>query len=58
MEQVLKHRPPIVITALGSPQAVVEAIHGYGGLVYADVNSLTFAEKAARTGVERLVSMG
>jgi len=52
---VLKHRPPIVITALGSPQAVVEAIHGYGGLVYADVNSLTFAEKAARTGVDGLI---
>lgn len=55
MELVLKHRPPIVITALGSPQAVVEAIHGYGGLVYADVNSLTFAEKAARTGVDGLI---
>ena len=55
MELVLKHRPPIVITALGSPSAVVEAIHGYGGLVYADVNSLTFAEKAARTGVDGLI---
>ena len=52
---VLKHRPPIVITALGSPSAVVEAIHGYGGLVYADVNSLTYAEKAARTGVDGLI---
>jgi len=55
MELVLKHRPPIVITALGSPQAVVEQIHGYGGLVYADVNSLTFAAKAARTGVDGLI---
>ena len=55
LELVLVHRPPIVITALGSPAAVVEAIHAYGGLVYADVNSLTFAEKAARTGVDGLV---
>jgi nitronate monooxygenase len=55
LELVLKHKPPIVITALGSPQAVVETIHGYGGLVYADVNSLTFAEKAARTGVDGLI---
>lgn len=55
LELVLKHRPPIVITALGSPSAVVDAIHGYGGLVYADVNSLTFAEKAARTGVDGLI---
>jgi len=55
LELVLKHRPPIVITALGSPSAVVEAIHSYGGLVYADVNSLTFARKAAKTGVDGLI---
>lgn len=55
LELVLKHRPPIVITALGSPSAVVDAIHGYGGLVYADVNSLTFAHKAAATGVDGLI---
>jgi len=55
LELVLKHRPPIVITALGSPAAVVDAIHGYGGLVYADVNSLTFAQKAAKTGVDGLI---
>jgi nitronate monooxygenase len=55
LELVLKHRPPIVITALGSPTAVVEAIHGYGGLVYADVNSLTYARKAAATGVDGLI---
>ena len=55
LELVLKHRPPIVITALGSPVAVVEAIHGYGGLVYADVNSLTYARKAASTGVDGLI---
>jgi nitronate monooxygenase len=55
LDLVLKHRPPIVITALGSPTAVVDAIHGYGGLVYADVNSLTFARKAAATGVDGLI---
>ncbi|WP_421936054.1 NAD(P)H-dependent flavin oxidoreductase [Phenylobacterium sp.] len=55
LELVLKHRPPIVITALGSPATVVDAIHGYGGLVFADVNSLTFAHKAAATGVDGLI---
>ena len=55
LELVLKHRPPIVITALGSPVAVVDAIHSYGGLVYADVNSLTYAQKAASTGVDGLI---
>ncbi|HET6970311.1 MAG TPA: nitronate monooxygenase [Phenylobacterium sp.] len=55
LELVLKHRPPIVITALGSPGAVVEAIQAYGGLVYADVNSLTYAQKAAKAGVDGLI---
>lgn len=55
-----KYRPPVVITALGSPAAVVEAVHDYGGLVIADVNSLEFARKAAAVGVDglALVSAG
>lgn len=55
LELVIKYRPPIVITALGSPEPVVEAIHSYGGLVFADVNSLRFARKAAEAGVDGLV---
>ncbi len=58
MELVLKHKPPIVITALGSPTAVIEAVHAYGGLVYADVNSVSFARKAAATGVDGLILIG
>ncbi len=55
LELVMKHQPPIVITALGSPKAVVEGIQSYGGLVWADVNSLTYAQKAASVGVDGLV---
>jgi nitronate monooxygenase len=51
----VRHRAPIVITALGGPQAVVEAVHGYGGLVFADVNTPEFAAKAAGFGVDGLV---
>ncbi len=46
---------PLVITALGSPARVVEEIHSYGGLVFADVNSVGFARKAAAAGVDGLV---
>lgn len=49
-----KYRPPIVITALGSPKNAVEAVHDYGGLVFADVNSVEFARKAASHGVDGL----
>lgn len=44
LELVVKHKAPIVITALGSPKPVIEAIHGYGGLVFADVNSISYAK--------------
>ncbi|MEJ2604324.1 MAG: nitronate monooxygenase [Gammaproteobacteria bacterium] len=55
-----KYRPPMVITALGSPKHVVDAVHGWGGLVIADVNSVEYARKAAAVGVDglALVSAG
>lgn len=52
---VLRHKPPLVITALGSPAPIIEAVHGYGGQVFADVNSVGFARKAAAAGVDGLV---
>lgn len=55
LELVLKYQPPLVITALGSPRAVVAAIHSYGGLVFADVNSISYARKAAEADVDGLV---
>ena len=55
LEIVVRHRVPIVITALGSPARVVDAVHSYGGLVFADVNSVMYAKKAAETGVDGLV---
>ncbi|MCP4038560.1 MAG: nitronate monooxygenase [bacterium] len=55
LELVVKHKPPVVITALGSPDAVIDAVHGYGGLVFADVNNVAFARRAASFGVDALV---
>ncbi len=52
---VEEFQPPIVITALGSPSRIVETVHSYGGKVYADVNSISFAQKAAAAGVDGLV---
>lgn len=50
-----KYRPEIVITALGGPKPVMPTVHGYGGLVFADVNSIDYARKAADAGVDGLV---
>lgn len=55
LEQVAKHQPPIVITALGSPKPVLPTVHAYGGLVFADVISVELARKAADAGVDGLV---
>ncbi len=52
---VAEYRPEIVITALGSPRRMVEVVHGYGGIVLADVNSPVFARKAVDAGVDGLV---
>jgi len=55
LEAVVRHKAPLVITALGSPSRTVHAVHSYGGLVFADVNSVNFARKAAAAGVDGLV---
>jgi nitronate monooxygenase len=55
LELVQRHQPPIVITALGSPARVVDAVHAYGGLVLADVGSVAMARKAAQAGVDGLI---
>jgi nitronate monooxygenase len=54
LDLVDRYRPPIVITALGSPAPVVERVHAYGGLVIADVNSVALARKAAAAQVDGL----
>ena len=55
LDLVVRYKVPLVITALGSPRAIVERVHDYGGLVFADVNSVPFARKAAAAGVDGLV---
>ncbi|MDQ0217768.1 nitronate monooxygenase [Peribacillus cavernae] len=55
LELVKKHQPQLVITSLGSPRAVVDIVHSYGGLVFSDVSDVKFAKKAAETGVDGLI---
>lgn len=55
IELVVKYEPPVVILAWAKPGPIVDAIHGYGGLVFADVNSIDHARKAVAGGVDGLV---
>ena len=51
---VAKYKPPIVVTALGSPKPAIEIVHGYGGLVFADVITIALAKKALAAGADGL----
>lgn len=54
---VAKHKPPVVITALGSPAPAIEVVHGYGGIVLADITSPALGRKAAAAGADGLVAV-
>lgn len=54
LELLARYQPPIVVTALGSPKPVVEVVHGYGGMVVADVINLQLARKAVAAGADGL----
>jgi nitronate monooxygenase len=54
LELIARYKPPVVVTALGSPKPAIEVVHGYGGRVFADVINLTLAQKAVKAGADGL----
>ena len=52
LDLIKKFQPKIVVTALGSPERVIETVHGYGGQVIADVNNISFAQRCAEMNVD------
>ena len=55
LDVIERHAAPIVITALGGPRAIIDRVHAWGGKVFADVNSVRFAKKAAEAGADGLI---
>ena len=55
LASVVRHRVPLVIASVGSPEHVIGPIHDYGGFVFADVASLRHAEKAVAVGADGLI---
>ncbi len=53
----VKHRVPLVITSLGAVKEVVDAVHGYGAMVFHDVTNIRHARKAAAAGVDGLIAV-
>ena len=52
---LLRHKPEIVITSVGSPAPVLAPLHDAGALVFADVASIRHAERAVAVGADGLV---
>ena len=57
METCVRHRVPIIITSLRPPAEIVQAVHGYGGLVFHDVINLRHARKAIEQGVDGIIAV-
>jgi nitronate monooxygenase len=57
LEIVVRRKVPLVITSLGAVKDIVDAVHGYGGLVFHDVISRRHAEKAAEAGVDGIIAV-
>jgi nitronate monooxygenase len=57
LEVCIRHEVPIIITSLRPPADVVDAVHGYGGVVFHDVISMRHARKAIEQGVDGVIAV-
>jgi nitronate monooxygenase len=52
----VRHQVPIIISSLRAPpREMLDAVHGYGGIVLHDVVSIRHAQKALEAGVDGLI---
>lgn len=58
LEIVVEHKVPFVITSLGHPGRVIEAVQSYGGVVFCDVISADHARKSMNAGVDGIICIG
>jgi nitronate monooxygenase len=56
VQTCVKHQTPIIITSLRAPvPEIIDAVHGYGGIVLHDVINMRHAAKALDAGVDGLI---
>ncbi len=55
LQVLLRHKPEMVITSVGSPAPVLAQLHDAGAIVFADVASIRHAERAVAIGADGLV---
>ncbi|MDB5425400.1 MAG: 2-nitropropane dioxygenase [Phenylobacterium sp.] len=54
-QTVIRRKPPILISSVGDPSAIVSRVHDWGGLSFHDVTTVRHAEKAAEAGVDGII---
>ncbi len=55
LEVTVAEQVPLVITSLGAVRDLIDAVHGYGGVVFHDIANVRHARKAAEAGVDGLI---
>lgn len=53
-----RHGVEVIISAHGDPRRLTAAVHAWGGIVFHDVTSVRFAEKAVAAGVDGITVVG
>lgn len=56
-DTIVQHKVPIVIISLSAHRDIVDAVHGYGGLVFNDIISNRHAHKAIDNGCDGLIAV-
>jgi nitronate monooxygenase len=57
VQEIVKHKVPIVITSLGAVKDIVQEVQSYGGIVLHDVTNIVHARKAIQAGVDGLIAV-
>jgi nitronate monooxygenase len=58
LELCARYGVEIIISAQGNPAELTRRVHDWGGLVFHDVTSMRFAEKAIAAGVDGMTCIG
>lgn len=57
LEITIRHRVPLLITAIGITREVTDAVHAYGGLVFHDAINVRHAKKALDANVDGIIAV-
>lgn len=55
LDIAIRHKVPLIITAIGCRRELIDAVHAYGGVVFHDAINMKHAMKAAEAGVDGII---